>query len=153
MASTDVDLEETEVNNPKFPLWKHVTKFVPPKSSNARGGNTRFRCHFCENEYLGSYSRVRAHLLKIKNEGVAVCSKMTSPVLEQLRKEDREASEAAAKAAPSYKLVRLPPFDDSNAASSKKRNVKQSVIAASFNAETRHIADSHIARLFYTAGS
>jgi hypothetical protein len=120
MASTDVDLEETEVNNLKFPLWKHVTKFVPPKSSNARGGNTRFRCHFCENDYLGSYSRVRAHLLKIKNEGVVVCSKMTSPMLEQLRKEDREASEAAANAAPSHKLVRLPPFDDSNARSSKK---------------------------------
>jgi hypothetical protein len=153
MASTDVDLEATEVNNPKFPLWKHVTKFVPPKSSNARGGNTRFRCHFCENDYLGSYSRVRAHLLKIKNEGVAVCSKMTSPMLEQLRKEDREASEAATNAAPSHKLVRLPPFDDSNATSSKKRNVKQSTIVDSFNVETRHFVDSHIARLFYTAGS
>ncbi|XP_062193504.1 uncharacterized protein LOC133896882 [Phragmites australis] len=36
--------------------------------------------------------------------------------------------------------------------SSKKRKGKQSEILESFNAETRHIANGHIARLFYTAG-
>lgn len=151
----DVSLEETEVNDSKYPLWKHVTKLAPSRSSNSRsrGGNARFICHFCENEYPGSYFRVRAHLLKLKDKGVAVCSKMSYDILEQLRREDHEASEAGKKTAPSNKLVRLPPFDDSSSAPSlKKRNMKQSDIAASFNAETRHIADSHIARLFYTAG-
>ncbi|XP_062183748.1 uncharacterized protein LOC133887784 [Phragmites australis] len=149
VGSHETENEETEYRNPKYPLWVHVTRYVTP----GRGGNARFRCHFCEKDYPGSYSRVRSHLLKVRNTGVAICEKISYPILEQLRKEDREATEVATTRAPRNKLLRLPPFEDSGLPpSSKKRKGKQSEISESFNAETRHIADGHIARLCYTAG-
>ena len=59
---------------------------------SGRGGNARFKCHYCDGDFPGSYSRVRAHLLKISGSGVKICNKIAHPVLEQLHEEDHEAA-------------------------------------------------------------
>uniref|UniRef100_A0ACD5X5U7 Uncharacterized protein n=1 Tax=Avena sativa TaxID=4498 RepID=A0ACD5X5U7_AVESA len=84
-------------------------------------------------------------------DGVKICTKIAHPVVEQLRKEDREATEAATNSAPKNQLIKLPSYENSSLPpSSKKRKGKQSNIADSFTAEERHTADSNIARMFYT---
>jgi len=37
------------------------------------GGNYMVNCSLCDFEFNESYTRVRAHLLKIKGKGVRVC--------------------------------------------------------------------------------
>ncbi|KAL5227718.1 hypothetical protein ABZP36_015983 [Zizania latifolia] len=71
--------------NPKYPLWKYVTKLE--KIDGSQGGNARSKCTFCGHIISGSYSRVKAHLLKISCGGTKVCPKVTVPILEELRKE------------------------------------------------------------------
>jgi hypothetical protein len=85
---TSSDPIDVESMDPKCPIWRHVNKI---KGSNPFGGNTKSECKFCEKVITGSYTRVRAHLLKIPNCGVSICKKVTIPILEQLQKEVAEA--------------------------------------------------------------
>ncbi|XP_028078181.1 uncharacterized protein LOC114280056 [Camellia sinensis] len=57
------------------PLWKYVTRL---EKSGAKGGNYTFQCNFCRVTRKGSYTRVKAHLMQIKNQGIEVCPKVTS---------------------------------------------------------------------------
>ena len=66
------------VPNDEASLWQYVTKIEKPSGSIVKsGGNTHFKCNYCGNIYLGSYSRVKAHLLKIPNKGIKPCPKVT----------------------------------------------------------------------------
>ena len=67
-----------EVPNDKSPLWQYVTKVEKPLSASVKsGGNTYFKCNYCGIVYMGSYSRVKAHLLQIFGEGIKACLKVT----------------------------------------------------------------------------
>ena len=67
-----------EVPNDEAPLWQYVNKVEKPPSSTVKlGGNTHFKCNYCGVVFLGSYNRVKAHLLKIPNKGIRACSKVT----------------------------------------------------------------------------
>jgi hypothetical protein len=79
---------ENDPTNPRYPLWKHV-KII--QSNGPNGGNTKSECLFCEKIISGSYTRVRAHLLKIPRQCVSICRKVTVPILEQLHREVAEA--------------------------------------------------------------
>ena len=60
-----------EVLNDEAPLWQYVTKVEKPSSSTVKSsGNTQFKCNYCNGVFLGSYSKVKAHLLKITNKGI-----------------------------------------------------------------------------------
>ena len=60
------------------PLWQYVTKLdKPPSSTSKSGGNTQFKCNYYGGVFLGSYSRVKTHLLKISNKGIKACPKVT----------------------------------------------------------------------------
>ncbi|XP_037480540.1 uncharacterized protein LOC119357827 [Triticum dicoccoides] len=157
-ASNNIEVDgageevENGVVNPKYPFWKHATKLARDPSS--RGGNTRFRCHFCMNDFPGSYTRIRAHLLKILNVGINSCTKITQPLFEELRKEDK-ATALLISHSKTRNTVPLPPFEESGSlASSRKRKAtgKQSGISESFHAEVRQQADALIARMFITGG-
>ncbi|WOH08257.1 hypothetical protein DCAR_0727695 [Daucus carota subsp. sativus] len=52
------------------PLWLHVEVLDAPIGG---GGNRKWRCRYCNKIVTGSYSKVRAHLLKISNMGVEAC--------------------------------------------------------------------------------
>lgn len=71
--------EEALVNQ-AAPLWKHVT--LLEKTGGKSGGNVRSHYHFCQGIINGSYSRVKAHLLKISGYGTKGCPKVTIPILE-----------------------------------------------------------------------
>ena len=60
-----------EVLNDKAPLWQYVTKVEKPLGSTVKSsGNTQFKCNYCNGVFLGSYSTIKAHLLKITNKGI-----------------------------------------------------------------------------------
>ena len=72
VTSTGTSLSSNEeVPNDEAPLWQYVTKLdKPPGSTSKSGGNTHFKCNYCGGVFLGSYSRVNAHLLKISNKSI-----------------------------------------------------------------------------------
>ena len=68
-----------EVPNDESPLWQYVTKVEkPPGASVKSGGNTYFKCNYCGIVYMGSYSRVKTHLLQISGKGIKACLKVTN---------------------------------------------------------------------------
>ena len=55
------------------PLWKYAIKL---EKASGGGGNVTFRCNYCEKTFKGSFSRVKAHLLKLFNFGIQPCAKV-----------------------------------------------------------------------------
>ena len=64
------DFDET-----KKPLWKFVTKF---EKFGIGRRNYRFQCKFCHVTKNGSYTQVKAHLMKWAGKGIEVCEKVKS---------------------------------------------------------------------------
>ncbi|XP_026441584.1 uncharacterized protein LOC113340676 [Papaver somniferum] len=140
------------------PLWRYVTK----KDKVKGGGNWNFVCNHCQVPYSGSYSRVKAHLLKIPGSGIRICPKVREHKLQEMKQLSDEA-EARAKAS-KFKSVPLPTCGSGSGSSfasnssslvedprKKKRGV-ESPIEKLYNAARREEMDSIIARLFYAAG-
>ena len=75
--------------NDSAPLWEYVV--TKEKSGAAPGGNKPFICNFCQGSFNGSYSRVKAHLLKISGHGIRVCAKVTKEEVGRLKKLQEEA--------------------------------------------------------------
>ena len=68
----------TELSSDEGPLWKYVTKLEKPAHSTSKpGGNTCFRCNYCNGTFVGYYFRVKTHLLKISVKGIKACMKVT----------------------------------------------------------------------------
>ena len=75
---TNTETSSQKVPNVECPLWQYVTKVEkPPGVTVKKGGNTYFKCNYCGVVYLGSYSRVKAHLLQIFNKGIKACPNVT----------------------------------------------------------------------------
>ncbi|MCO5569730.1 hypothetical protein L7F22_023445 [Adiantum nelumboides] len=70
------------------PLWKYVAE----NASVAKGGSKKWSCSFCKLHFAGSYPRVRAHLLGIKNQGIQVYCKVSAEERACLTKEDHESA-------------------------------------------------------------
>ena len=49
----------------------------PTGSTSKLGGNTHFKCNCCDETFVGSYSRVKAHLLKISGKDIKARMKVT----------------------------------------------------------------------------
>ena len=63
-----------EVSNVESPLWQYVTKVEKPAGASVKfSGNTYFKCNYCDIVFMGSYSRVKAHLLQISGKGIRAC--------------------------------------------------------------------------------
>lgn len=71
-------------------LWKHMTKTA---KSGGRSGNAKIECNFCNFEFTGSYSRVKAHLMRIKGMGVQIYSKITPKIFSEMQRELAEEEE------------------------------------------------------------
>ena len=85
MSSSNEAMEQEDQIKP---LWRYVTKL----RKTPGGGNAMIKCNLCEISFIGSYTRVRAHLLKILREAVRPCSKVTPPKIIELKKLDNEAT-------------------------------------------------------------
>ncbi|XP_037433016.1 uncharacterized protein LOC119300034 [Triticum dicoccoides] len=134
-----------EDDNEKKPLWRYVQTLE--NTGKGKGGNKRSMCRLCEYVINGSYSRVKAHLLKIPNMGVSSCQKVTVDVLVQLKGEQERADALIE----SNKPREIPlPTEGFGANARKKRGGNP--IEACFDMEARNHLDALIARMFYTAG-
>ncbi|KAK5811567.1 hypothetical protein PVK06_026913 [Gossypium arboreum] len=91
------------------PLWRYVTKL--PKIVE-EGRNVSFVCNFCSATFKGSYSRVKAHLLKLNGQGIRVCPKVA---LQHLVEMQKIVEDAKLKLQP--KIVQLPPSSQTLASS------------------------------------
>ena len=82
MESSSVNIGEQEIESapiekvdPKSPLWKYVT--IVGKIQG--GGSLIWICSECQKEFKGPFTRVKTHLLGIKNTGIRVCSGPPKP--------------------------------------------------------------------------
>ena len=66
------------------PLWNHVTVVSTPK---AGGGNKVWSCNYCNKKVTGSYSKEKAQLLKIPNQGVGGCKALFDDALIEVKRE------------------------------------------------------------------
>ncbi|XP_030927218.1 uncharacterized protein LOC115953619 [Quercus lobata] len=168
---TSTETSSQEVPNAEYPLWQYVTKVEkPPGATVKKGGNTYFKCNYCGVVYLGSYSRVKAHLLKIANKGIKACPNVTPShrlemqrMHDQVEKDKLESEQRSRIPLPPPILGRGPipisPFrrqersDSTNPIDGKRRKVAGiSPIEKAFQNTTRYELDSKIARMFYTGG-
>ncbi|KAK2440747.1 hypothetical protein QL285_012121 [Trifolium repens] len=129
-----------EPQDDRNPLWRFVTVL---ENNDAAGGNKLWQCNFCHNQVKSSYSRVRLHLLKISGKGVAVCTKVSDIMLEDLI---RICKEAENRSKPKY--VPLP----SARIPSVPQKRKKSSIENAFNVDDRNHLRESIARMFYSGG-
>ena len=84
-------------SNPNFPLWKYVDR-----TKLGSGGTTLIKCHFCQAEWKGTYTRVKVHFMKIPKMGVDVCTRdpedanrLTTAQIEQQRAEGKAGKEVS----------------------------------------------------------
>ncbi|KAL5172115.1 hypothetical protein HKD37_16G044935 [Glycine soja] len=132
-------------------LWTYVTKI----KSVGGGGNYEIKCNICDFTFNGSYTRVRAHLLKMTGKGVRVCQKVTIDRLIHLKKIDNEATLRVEKS--KTKFVSLPPVStqhqmDTNTLGVDPKKRKTSTVENAFNLRARETLDHEIVRMFYSSG-
>ncbi|RZC25650.1 hypothetical protein D0Y65_004374 [Glycine soja] len=133
------------------PLWTYVTKI----KSVAGGGNYEIKCNICDFTFNGSYTRVRAHLLKMTGKEVRVCQKVTVAKLIDLKKIDNEATLRVERS--KKKSVSLPPVStqhqmDTNTLGVDPKKRKTSFVENAFNLPARETLDHEISRMFYSSG-
>ncbi|KAH1231862.1 hypothetical protein GmHk_09G024656 [Glycine max] len=126
------------------PLWRYVTKL----RKTPGGGNAMIKCNLCEISFIGSYTRVRAHLLKILREAVRPCSKVTPPKIIELKKLDNEATLKIQSS--KKKCVSLP-----GEGKQKQDGAPPKVLGPlekGFNLQGKDDLDARIARMFFSSG-
>ncbi|XP_061356551.1 uncharacterized protein LOC133300978 [Gastrolobium bilobum] len=126
------------------PLWKYVTRIDAIVEG---GGNLSWMCNFCKKDYKSSYTRVRAHLLKLSGKGIGKCLMVQNRDLIEMEKLEQEADQRKQSNAP--RKVPLPPSSSSTCP--KKRKTTDSLEMA-FNVGEREELNYLIARMFYSAG-
>ncbi|KAG6520646.1 hypothetical protein ZIOFF_017705 [Zingiber officinale] len=144
------------------PLWKFVTKV----EKAVGGGNVTWSCNICNKVCKGSYSRVKAHLLKQKGAGIAGCTAVTMDQMKRMQQliDDAELRKKNSK----QKEVPLPSSSASsnmalkssfctsgilqNDDPTKKRKGPLGPLEKSFNLNVIDELHSEIAKLFYTGG-
>ncbi|XP_068504437.1 uncharacterized protein [Phaseolus vulgaris] len=144
----NISNQTTEEEDETKPLWRYVSKL----RKTPGGGNNMIKCSLCDFSFNGSYTRVRAHLLRITGGGVRICANVTPSKLVEFKKLDNEASlkiEYSKK-----KKVPLPHVSDEGKQSNNNDlNPKlKGSLQAAFNIQGRDTVDCAVARMFYSSG-
>ncbi|XP_030940275.1 uncharacterized protein LOC115965242 [Quercus lobata] len=116
------------------PLWKYVTRL---EKASVGGGNVSFKCNYCEKTLKGSYSRVKAHLLKLPKFGIQACAKVGDEYQNEMQKLENAFVESSRRLK-KPKLVSLP----TDSPTSPNLDSRESSTAT----------NSLIVRTFYSAG-
>ena len=127
-------------------------------------------CNECKNEFKGSYTRVKAHLLGLKGNGVRLCSGppkengtngggLSKAKVAKYQREQNEADAKANETNPTSQLkhpTRLgvfsskPPLHSHGLVGSKRSNLGP--LERSFNNDAREIANAAIGQCIYANG-
>ena len=102
--NTETESEKSSTGTTVAPLWKYVTKL---EKARVGRGNLVFRCNYCEKTFKGSYSRVKAHLLKLSKFGIQPCAKVGDEYQNEMQKLE-DAYEESSRRLKNPKLVSLP---------------------------------------------
>lgn len=151
-STNSVEKEDVDV------LWKYMTKIT---KAGGRSGNAKIKCKFCNFEFIGSYSRVKAHLLRIKNKGVKICSKISPTIDAEMQ---RELAEEERRRKPIE--IPLPPASLTQTSSGAWEGIQKiqmgglkrkaiehnNPIQKAYNMEMRAQLDGEIARAFFSGG-
>ncbi|CAH9107216.1 unnamed protein product [Cuscuta europaea] len=140
------------------PLWQFVKRL---QKTGDGGGNVKWICNFCGSQKQGTYTRVRAHLLKLPSKGIAVCPKVGSESILEMKKLEEDAAKQIGGSQP--KRVYLPSSSTQSSSTylsinepshleMMKRKVDDSPISKAFDLQTRNQLDEEIARMFFTRG-
>ncbi|KAF3776852.1 hypothetical protein EJ110_NYTH47076 [Nymphaea thermarum] len=136
-------------SQPPPPLWSYVNLMGKPPGG---GGNAFFKCNFCEGQFNGSYTRVKAHLLKISQKGIQVCKKITNETLAQLKKEQKafENKKSTSSGSGFIDIASILHDDIQNPPKKRKVvDVHQKSIKDSFSLQGRRELDLKVATFFY----
>ncbi|GFY81043.1 hypothetical protein Acr_01g0008520 [Actinidia rufa] len=160
-SSSSVNIPEIREENENKPLWNYVTRL----DKTARGGgNWEFQCKFCNGIFKGSYTRVKAHLMKLTGKGISACKKVTNKNTVEMQNAIDEAELKSLNSRP--KKVPLPPCVSLGAMSHSQVEAKRGrssdtsgsetmsggAIGKAFNIKERDHLMVEIARMFYSAG-
>ena len=127
------------------------------------GVNFSWQCNFCHVINKSSYTRVRAHLLKIVGQGIGPCLKVTpKDIADMQRLEDEAKTQMERKAPKNVPLsmtsssTSIGGVDRTNSnrfeIENKKRKGNTSALEKSFNKTSRDQLDALIALMFYFGG-
>lgn len=136
------------------PLWNHV-KVVA--TADGGGGNRTWVCNYCNKKVVGSYTKVKGHLLRLAHHNVEGCMAISDDVLEAIKKEHETAeakkAQQALNARKKADYVSIP--EGSDLLQQKKRKGMasgQGALVSAFNVAERDVADKEAARMFYASG-
>ena len=102
--NTEIESEKSLAETTTAPLWIYVTKL---EKASVGGGNVAFRCNYCKKTFKGSYSRVKAHFLKLSGFGIQSCAKVGDEYQNEMHKLE-DAYEESSRRFKKPKLVSLP---------------------------------------------
>ena len=91
-SSSQTNSSVTSSNNKdeeNRPLWKYVTKLEKIGDGE---GNWKWICNFCGEKKQGTYTRVKAYLLKNTRQGIGVCQKVRVETIAKMRKMEDEVT-------------------------------------------------------------
>ncbi|RLN29131.1 hypothetical protein C2845_PM05G37920 [Panicum miliaceum] len=147
-----MDSGDNDSGNYDEPLWRHVNIL----DCSLEGQSVNFLCDYCNRTFLGSYSAVEEHLLR-------VCEGMTPTVRVQVRDELCESKKAKARTRVADVPLPLPyssagsyfggmPDTGKAMVQSKKRKKSTDDLDEYYLMEVRDNLDAIIARMFYSSG-
>lgn len=135
------------------PLWNHVQVLTV---ADGGGGNRTWVCNYCNKKVVGSYTKVKGHLLRLPHHNVEGCGSITPEVLEAITKEHEAAetkkAQLALNARKKAEYVSIPEGSDLLQQKKRKGIASQSGIPDAFNVAQRDVADKEAARMFYASG-
>ncbi|WVZ83091.1 hypothetical protein U9M48_030271, partial [Paspalum notatum var. saurae] len=138
--------------DPRAPLWDHVIILEKAKPG-AAGGNIMWKCKYCNLERATSYTRVEAHLLQMKNKGVALCPKVSYEMLCDMRREVQRCKELIERERTRHvSLPTAPAPSNETTAMKKKKRGPASALEKAWDLDNRKHLDALLARAFYSGG-
>ncbi|KAL9669687.1 hypothetical protein QQ045_007235 [Rhodiola kirilowii] len=139
------------------PLWN----FVVNRSETGKKGEFEWKCKLCKMKMVGTYMRLKAHLLKLSHKGIAYCKVASMEQVREMRRLEEEYEAKLIGMAPqAVPLPSCPSVFTSSAqvsnygfgASATKKRRNDFDTAKSFDNPDRNELDCLIARMFYTSG-
>ena len=69
-ATAASNVQGKQTHDPKYPLWKYVTREARASKKGKGGGNCSWKCNICNGHFTSTYFRVKAHLLGLPGCGI-----------------------------------------------------------------------------------
>ncbi|KNA09056.1 hypothetical protein SOVF_156990, partial [Spinacia oleracea] len=139
------------VNITTTPLWKYVTI---TRDSVDGGGNKVWKCNFCSKKVIGSYYKVKGHLLHFSGRGTTAFTKVNNELKEEFNCEEKGAvlNKLTSKVDEQQRLEYLSlPLGFDLKQPKKRKGIAGSSIEKVFKAKDREDLDKQRARMFIFA--